>query len=113
MAKSKNHTNHNQNYKDHRNGIKQVPRNKYISTDGMNQKLLKNLRRARKFDPTIKKQKNLTAKIDVLRKNKSKILALIKAKIAKKMKKAPEKPAEKITEKAAAKKEDAGKAKGK
>ena len=80
MAKSKNHTNHNQNYKDHRNGIKNVPRNKYISNDGVNQKLLRNLKRARKFDPSIKKQKGLASKIEILRKNKSKILAAIKAK---------------------------------
>ncbi len=80
MAKSKNHTNHNQNYKDHRNGIKNVPRNKYISNDGVNQKLLRNLKRARKFDPSIKKQKGLASKIESLRKNKSKILAAIKAK---------------------------------
>ncbi len=80
MAKSKNHTNHNQNYKDHRNGIKNVPRNKYIGSDGVNQKLLRNLRRAKKFDPSIKKQKGLASKIETLRKNKSKILAAIRAK---------------------------------
>ena len=79
MAKSKNHTNHNQNYKNHRNGIKAVPRNKYSSSKGVNQKLLRNLKRARKFDPSIKKQKALTGKIDFLRKNKTKILEAINA----------------------------------
>ncbi len=87
MAKSKNHTNHNQNYKDHRNGIKNVPRNKYISNDGVNQKLLRNLKRARKFDPSIKKQKGLASKIESLRKNKSKILAAIKTKTQPKVEK--------------------------
>lgn len=105
MAKSKNHTNHNQGYKAHRNGIKAVPRRKYISNDGVNQKLLRNLRRARKFDPSIIKQKNLAGKIDNLRKNKSKILAAIQAKNV-----ASKKPA--ATEKPAAK-QDAPKAKGK
>ena len=80
MAKSKNHTNHNQSYKDHRNGIKGVARNRYLNNKNVNQKLLRNLKRAKKFDPSIKKQKNLSRKIDVLRQNKTKILAAIKAK---------------------------------
>lgn len=79
MAKSKNHTNHNQNYKNHRNGIKNVPKNRYIGSKGVNQKLLRNLKRARKFDPSIKKQKALTGKIDFLRKNKAKLLEAIRA----------------------------------
>ena len=79
MAKSKNHTNHNQNYKNHRNGIKPLPRNKYSSSKGVNQKLLRNLKRARKFDPSIKKQKALTGKIDFLRKNKVRLVEAIRA----------------------------------
>ena len=79
MAKSKNHTNHNQNYKNHRNGIKLVPEHKYSSSKGVNQKLLRNLKRARKFDPSIKKQKALTGKIDFLRKNKTRLLEAINA----------------------------------
>ena len=35
MAKSKNHTNHNQNYKAHRNGIKKPARLRWISTKGV------------------------------------------------------------------------------
>jgi len=35
MAKSKNHTNHNQNYKAHRNGIKKPARVRWISTKGV------------------------------------------------------------------------------
>ncbi len=31
MAKSKNHTNHNQGHKDHANGIKRIPRQRYGS----------------------------------------------------------------------------------
>ena len=104
MAKSKNHTNHNQSYKNHRNGIKNLPSNKYLSTSGVNAKLLRNLRRARKFDPSIKKQKGLTSKIDTLRKNKAKILAAIRVKIQGKPKAVAEKPAAK---------QDAPKAKGK
>lgn len=74
MAKSKNHTNHNQSFKNHRNGIKPVPSHRYASTKGMNQVYLRNMRRARKFDPSIKKEKNLTARIETLRQNKDKVL---------------------------------------
>lgn len=35
MAKSKNHTNHNQNKKNHRNGIKKPKLHRYISTRGV------------------------------------------------------------------------------
>ncbi len=31
MAKSKNHSTHNQGHKNHRNGIKLPPRNRYMS----------------------------------------------------------------------------------
>ena len=80
MAKSKNHTNHNQGFKNHRNGIKNVPRNKYIGSKGINQKVLRNMRRARKFDPSIEKQKNLAGKIDFLRQNKAKVIDALRAK---------------------------------
>lgn len=36
MAKSKNHTNHNQSRKNHRNGIKSVPDHRYGNADGVN-----------------------------------------------------------------------------
>lgn len=42
MAKSKNHTNHNQGHKAHRNGIKKVAKTKQMSTNGMNAKFLRN-----------------------------------------------------------------------
>uniref|UniRef100_A0A1B0G597 60S ribosomal protein L29 n=1 Tax=Glossina morsitans morsitans TaxID=37546 RepID=A0A1B0G597_GLOMM len=48
MAKSKNHTNHNQNRKTHRNGIKRSMRKCHESTLGMNVKFLTNQRYTRK-----------------------------------------------------------------
>ncbi|KAI9583544.1 60S ribosomal protein L29 [Glossina fuscipes] len=48
MAKSKNHTNHNQNRKAHRNGIKRPMRKRHESTLGMDVKFLTNQRYARK-----------------------------------------------------------------
>lgn len=39
---SKNHTNHNQNKKAHRNGIKKPKRQRYHSTKGMDPKFLRN-----------------------------------------------------------------------
>ena len=85
MAKSKNHTNHNQGFKNHRNGIKRVPKNKYIGSKAVNQTLLRNTRRARKFDPTITKQKNLASRIDSMKQNKAKLLAAIENRKAKKI----------------------------
>merc|ERR1712187_966277 len=42
MAKSKNHTGHNQVYKNHRNGIKKTRRSKKMSMRGMNCKFVRN-----------------------------------------------------------------------
>merc|ERR1740123_383209 len=42
MAKSKNHTNHNQIYKNHRNGIKRTRRPRKMSMNGMNCKFVRN-----------------------------------------------------------------------
>merc|ERR1711971_431753 len=42
MAKSKNHTGHNQVYKNHRNGIKKTRRPKKMSMTGMNCKFVRN-----------------------------------------------------------------------
>ncbi|XP_055835315.1 60S ribosomal protein L29-1-like [Solanum dulcamara] len=42
MAKSKNHTAHNQSYKAHRNGIKKPRKNRHSSTKGMDPKFLRN-----------------------------------------------------------------------
>lgn len=48
MAKSKNHTAHNQTKKQHRNGIKRIHKQRYVSTKGMDPKFLRNQRRATK-----------------------------------------------------------------
>ncbi|KAG8317680.1 60S ribosomal protein L29 [Homalodisca vitripennis] len=50
MAKSKNHTNHNQNRKAHRNGIKKPKRFRHESTLGVDPKFLRNLRFAKKHN---------------------------------------------------------------
>ncbi|ORZ00660.1 ribosomal L29e protein family-domain-containing protein [Syncephalastrum racemosum] len=48
MAKSKNHTNHNQNRKAHRNGIKKPKQHRYPSRKGVDAKFLRNQRFALK-----------------------------------------------------------------
>ncbi|CAD7954475.1 unnamed protein product [Amoebophrya sp. A25] len=47
MAKSKNHTNHNQGKKAHANGIKKYRQPKKMSTKGMDAKFLRNQRHAK------------------------------------------------------------------
>merc|ERR1712203_512769 len=84
MAKSKNHSSHNQGYKNHRNGIFKVKRERYLSNHMVNQKLNRNTRRSRKFDPTVKKSTNVTKKIQARIALKTQVLAKIKeARIAK------------------------------
>ncbi|CAH0552072.1 unnamed protein product [Brassicogethes aeneus] len=56
MAKSKNHTNHNQNRKDHRNGIKKPKRFLHESTLGMDAKFLKNQKFSKRHNLTTKQQ---------------------------------------------------------
>ena len=46
MAKSKNHTAHNQNKKANKNGIKKPKRQRYSSLLGVNHKFLRNARRS-------------------------------------------------------------------
>ena len=48
MAKSQNHTNHNQGFKLHRNGIKKPKRRLHMDTRGMDKKYLRNLRAVRR-----------------------------------------------------------------
>ena len=55
MAKSKNHTAHNQTSKQHRNGIKKPTRQRYISTLGMDPKFLRNLRFSKRGNKAAKK----------------------------------------------------------
>ncbi|KAG2695758.1 hypothetical protein I3843_07G028200 [Carya illinoinensis] len=50
MAKSKNHTAHNQSYKAHKNGIKKPRKQRHTSTKGMDPKFLRNQRYARKHN---------------------------------------------------------------
>jgi large subunit ribosomal protein L29e len=50
MAKSKNHTNHNQNKKQHRNGIKRPKAHRYPSLKGVDPKFLRNMRFAKKHN---------------------------------------------------------------
>merc|ERR1712150_48649 len=78
-AKSKNHTSHNQGYKNHRNGIYRPKKERYVSNAMMNQKLIRNTRRARKFDPSIKKNKTLTKRVEGRKAIKAKIIEKVKA----------------------------------
>ncbi|EKX36630.1 large subunit ribosomal protein L29e_1, cytoplasmic [Guillardia theta CCMP2712] len=55
MAKSKNHTNHNQNYKAHRNGIKRPKTGTKISTKGMDPKFIRNQKFAKKNNKATQK----------------------------------------------------------
>ncbi|CAN0855500.1 60S ribosomal protein L29-1, partial [Linum grandiflorum] len=52
MAKSKNHTAHNQSCKAHRNGIKKPKSHRHTSTKGMDPKFLRNQRYAKKHNKT-------------------------------------------------------------
>ncbi|BFZ08541.1 hypothetical protein BsWGS_11580 [Bradybaena similaris] len=54
MAKSKNHTNHNQNSKNHRNGIHKPKSNRYPSMKGVDPKFLRNLKFSRKHNKKVK-----------------------------------------------------------
>merc|ERR1711990_1294066 len=100
MAKSKNHTSHNQGHKNHANGIMKPKRQRYMSHKMVNQKLNRNTRRARKFDPSIKKSVNYTKKIAARIALKQAVLEKIKdAKIANLM---PKKAAPKKDDKKAA-----------
>ncbi|KAI8580942.1 hypothetical protein K450DRAFT_235369 [Umbelopsis ramanniana AG] len=47
MSKSKNHTNHNQNKKAHRNGIHKPKSNRHASLKGVDAKFIKNQRHAK------------------------------------------------------------------
>jgi len=60
MAKSKNHTNHNQNKKAHKNGIKKPLRTKYSTLRGVDQKFLRNQRFAKKkaLAPTVQSSRD-------------------------------------------------------
>ena len=63
MAKSKNHTNHNQVRKVHRNGIHKAKRFKKMSTTGMDSKFLRNQRFAKKGMAVTKEEKEEREKL--------------------------------------------------
>ena len=111
MAKSKNHTSHNQGYKNHRNGIYRPKKERYVSNAMMNQKLIRNTRRAKKFDPSIKKNKTLTKRVEARKAIKAKIIEKVKAIRVNKI--LGIKPGDKKDEKKDPKGKDAGKAAGK
>ncbi|CAL8356501.1 unnamed protein product [Boreogadus saida] len=50
MAKSKNHTSHNQSRKAHRNGIRKPKAERYESLKGVDTKFLRNMRFAKKHN---------------------------------------------------------------
>ena len=68
MAKSKNHTNHNQNRKAHRNGIKKPQRHREISSKGMDQKFVLNQRYATKANKIHPPRPNNIAKKTIIKK---------------------------------------------
>ncbi|KAH9415230.1 ribosomal protein L29 [Dermatophagoides pteronyssinus] len=63
MAKSKNHTNHNQNRKDHRNGIHRPKKMRKQSMKGVDQKLLRNMRFSRKHNKSRQELLQLEAQL--------------------------------------------------
>jgi len=56
MAKSKNHTNHNQNRKDHRNGIKRPQSQRFPSLKGVDPKYIRNLKFTKKHNGVARKK---------------------------------------------------------
>jgi len=65
MAKSKNHTNHNQNRKDHRNGIKRPQSQRFPSLTGVDPKYVRNLKFTKRHNRVARKNllKVLKAKL--------------------------------------------------
>ena len=62
MAKSKNHTNHNQTHKWHRNPTRKPSSKKLIKMKGMDPKFLKNLKFAKKHNVNRNQQLKRAAK---------------------------------------------------
>eukprot|EP00056_Hartaetosiga_gracilis_P016190 m.4208 g.4208 ORF g.4208 m.4208 type:complete len:59 (+) comp3838_c0_seq1:48-224(+) len=57
MAKSKNHTAHNQNYKAHKNGLRKPKTYRKRSLKGMDPKFLRNMRFAKKGNKAVVAEK--------------------------------------------------------
>ncbi|KAJ8983381.1 hypothetical protein NQ317_010474 [Molorchus minor] len=72
MAKSKNHTNHNQSRKAHRNGIKKPKRFRHESTLGMDAKFLKNQRFSKRHNLSTNQQLKRAAERKAERDGKAK-----------------------------------------
>ncbi|OBS75039.1 hypothetical protein A6R68_14447, partial [Neotoma lepida] len=89
MAKSKNHTTHNQSRKWHRNGIKKPRSQRYESLKGVDPKFLRNMRFAKKHNKKgLKKMQANNAKAMAARAEA--IKAIVKPKVVKpKMPKGP------------------------
>lgn len=58
MSKQTNHTNRNQNRKDHRNGIKRPKAHKLIDTPGVHPKRLENAMRSRRVLAKLRAEAN-------------------------------------------------------
>ncbi|VDN98073.1 unnamed protein product [Rodentolepis nana] len=54
MAKSKNHSTHHQNRKNHRNGIRRPPKQRFPSLKGVDPKFLRNMRFAKKHNKKVR-----------------------------------------------------------
>merc|ERR1712238_338336 len=78
MAKSKNHSSHNQGHKNHAQGIFKVKKERYTSNKMVNQKLIRNTRRSKKFDPSVKKNVTTTKRIAARRMIKQQVVTRIK-----------------------------------
>ncbi|KAH0520446.1 60S ribosomal protein L29 [Microtus ochrogaster] len=104
MAKSKNHTTHNQSQKWHRNGIKKPGSQRYESLKGVDPKFLRNMRFAKKHNKKgLKKMQAKNAKavsaraeaIKALSARAEAIKALVKPQVVKP--KVPKGPTRKLT----------------
>ena len=94
MAKSKNHTTHNQSRKWHRNGIKKPRSQRYESLKGVDPKFLRNMRFAKKHNKKgLKKMQANNAKAMSARAEA--IKALVKPQVVKP--KVPKGPSRKLT----------------
>ncbi|XP_048208007.1 LOW QUALITY PROTEIN: 60S ribosomal protein L29-like [Perognathus longimembris pacificus] len=95
MAKSKNHTTHNQSRKWHRNGIKKPRSQRYESLKGVDPKFLRNMRFAKKHNKKgFKKMQANNAKALSTRAEAIKTLA--KPKVVSNKRKLPEQPTRKL-----------------
>ncbi|KAH0508369.1 60S ribosomal protein L29 [Microtus ochrogaster] len=93
MAKSKNHTTHNQSRKWHRNGIKKPRSQRYESLKGVDPKFLRNMHFAKKHKKGLKKMQANNAKAMSARAEA--IKALVKPQVVKP--KVPKGPTCKLT----------------